>query len=159
MSDKRHATIGTFGHKSEDFHLKEYEFLRRELEIILQEDRALERNVVVAVGVTWGWLYSQHTPPWTYCIPFLFAVLGAWRAYGINETYGTFGTYLEKIEEAFTKEGSPKGWQHFLDEDDEGTSYSKGALTFWVILIISTIVVGAFIYFHQRVPSPLPRLS
>jgi hypothetical protein len=147
-------TPGTFNAKAEDFHLKEYESLRRELEIVLQDSRGLERNVVLAIGATWAWLYSKSGAPWTFLIPCMFAILGAIRAHGINDTYTTFATYLSEIEEAFRKAGGPKGWEHFLRDfkKDRGTDYSKGELLFWILLIASTISVAILMFVH-----PLPR--
>ena len=135
MSHEMDAKAGVFNERSEDFHLKEYESLRHELETLLQDHRALERNAVVAVGITWGFLIKEHTPGWTYCIPCLFAILGALRAKGISNTYTTFGDYLHQIEAAFSKPGAPAGWEHFIKK---GTDSSKGGLLFWVLLILST---------------------
>ena len=146
-------TPGTFSTKCEDFHLIEYECLRREMEIVLQDSRALERNVVLAIGATWAWLYTKQGAPWTFLIPCMFATLGAIRAYGINDTYTTFGTYFSEIEEAFRKTNGPKGWEHFLEDfkKDRGTDYSRGELLFWGLLIGSTIGVAVLMFVH-----PLP---
>jgi hypothetical protein len=134
-------TAGIFTAKSEEFHLREYECLRREIEQLSQTSRALERNVIVAVGITWGWLYSRPSPvpPWTYLIPCLFSILGTIRAYGIEQTFGQLGGYIEKIEDAFRKADGPEGWEHF---NKEGTFDSKGQALFWIILNASSLAIA-----------------
>jgi len=80
-----------FSQRSEDFHLSEYACLRKEIELVLKDYRALERNAVVAIGISWGWLYDKKAPAWVFCIPCLFAILGSIRAYGIAQTFGVLG--------------------------------------------------------------------
>jgi hypothetical protein len=138
-------TLGIFATKAENFHLKEYVRLRDEIDHISRENRNLERNVVIAMGVTWGWLYGQgaHGPVWAYFIPLMFAVLGAIRAHGIDQSFGALGGYITNIEDAFHKEGSPIGWEHHLKKFYlNGTPDSKGQLLFWIILHLSALVVA-----------------
>ena len=130
---------GLFEEKSAEFFLKEYECLRKELELLIQESRALERYVLVAVGVVWSWLYHEHEPWGTFLVVCLFPILGAIRAYGINKTFGEFGTYIESIEIAFKRKEGPLGWEH---ANREGTPDSKGAVIFWALLNASTLLVA-----------------
>ena|ERR1700728_1135190 len=136
---------GTFTAKSEDFHLQEYACLRKEIELVLKDYRALERNIVIAVGVSWGWLYDKKTPSWMFCIPILFAVLGSVRAMGVVETFRTLHRYLLEIEDAFKKPDGPEGWEHFHKNK---TGFSRGAVAFWVIIILATLGVAVFFFFH-----------
>ena len=70
-----------------EFLLKEYESLRKEIEWMLTDIRALERNVLVAVGVTWAWLFThKDLPSWVwfliaFCAAVSMAVRSEWRAY------------------------------------------------------------------------------
>jgi hypothetical protein len=136
---------GTFGVRSEDFHLSEYACLRREIELMLKEYRALERNIVFAIGITWGWLYSNRAPAWMFWIPSLFAALGSIRAYGVMKAFGQLGGYLFEIEEAFSRPGSPMGWQHFHGKT---TGSAKGAFFFWLILVLATLGVAFLRFCH-----------
>src|ERR1700722_3211808 len=96
-----------------EFLLKEYESLRKEIEWMLTDVRALERNVLVAVGVTWAWLFThQDLPCWVWCFPSLFVALGCVRAVGMIWAFGQFRTYIKKIESTLLPEpdpGDPEG--------------------------------------------------
>src|ERR1035441_5893392 len=107
-----------FSEKSEEFHLKEYGCLRREIEIAQKDARSLEKYMAVAVGAIWTWLYSINGDSWMWCIPCLLATLGAIRAFGVNRTFGVFHAYISNLERAFSKSGGPGGWEHFIEEHD-----------------------------------------
>jgi hypothetical protein len=126
---------------SKDFFLKEYECLRREIEWLLKDYRALERNAVIAVGVTWGWLFEKGTgaPKWAWFFPCLFAVLGSIRALGITHAFGLFHQYISQLEKSFSGQGYPPGWQHFSSGK---TASTRVGAAFWALLIIGTVVVA-----------------
>ena len=144
--------------KAEDFYLKEYECLRREIEWLLSDYRSLERNAVIAVGISWAWLFAQRQeiPSWAWYFPCLFAILGSVRALGIMHSFTLFHQYMKFLESWFssedTKSSSSKlsGWNHFLDSQNHPpnkrtrTSASRMAGVFWVLLIVSTILVAIF---------------
>lgn len=131
---------------AKDFYLQEYECLRKEIDWLLQDYRSLERNVVVAVGVTWGFLFKlDHTPPkWSWFIPCLFAALGALRASGIVQSFRLFHEYIERLEDAFHSPHDPGGWQHFTS----GRTWSgRSGFLFWLTLLLATIAVGPYACF------------
>jgi hypothetical protein len=127
--------------KAEEFYLKEYECLRHEIEWLLKDYRALERNVVIAVGLTWAWLFEKRAPRWTWVIPILFAVLGAIRASGIIKSFRGFHGYISQLEDAFSRPGDPGGWQH---SPWHKTGAARGAYWFWSILIGATVLVAIY---------------
>lgn len=106
---------GLFDNRSADFHLAEYNALRAEVIQLLETLRSLERNVVIAVGVSWGFLIDKRrdTPKWAWFVPVLFAVLGIWRVRGILKFFGQFREYLASLEQSFKIPDGPVGWQHF----------------------------------------------
>ncbi len=142
------ATPGTCIDKAADFYLKEYECLRKEIEWLLKDYRDLERNVVIAVGLTWAWLFEKGPPKAAWFIPFLFAVLGAVRATGILKSFRNYHEYITRIEEAFSRPGDPGGWEH----SPWRGGVSKGAYLFWLILILVTLSVA--IYRCVSTPAP-----
>jgi hypothetical protein len=142
------SQTSTFEGKSDAFFLSEYACLRKEIELLLDDYRSLERYAVVAIGVTWGWLIDKKTPVWTFTIPCLFAILGAVRAYGIHKAFGELRRYVRTIEAAFLTKDGPLGWEHF----HERTGSVKGAYLFWSALILSTIGLAIFVYFHPFAP-------
>jgi hypothetical protein len=126
----------------EEFHLKEYESLRKGVDALQKDARALERNVVIAVGITWGYLYDKHTDWWTYLFPVIFGVLGCIRAHGFHKALNRFHAYLKEIEIAFDPEGNPRGWEHFRSDCAGGTTDQlEGGVVFWICLAIATIGV------------------
>src|SRR5437763_4941077 len=90
---------GIFSAKSEEFYLKEFESLRKEIEFVEQEQRSVERNALIGVGIAWGWLWStkKPAPDWAYLIPCLFSGLCCIRAYGIMRVYDVFTSYLVTV--------------------------------------------------------------
>jgi hypothetical protein len=143
------ATPGTCIDKAADFYLKEYECLRREIEWLLKDYRDLERNVVIAVGLTWAWLFEKDPPKAAWFFPFLFAVLGALRASGIDKSFKNYHEYIRRIETEFSRAGDPGGWEH----SPRRGGLSEGAYVFWLILILVT--VGVAIYRCASTPAPV----
>lgn len=140
-----------------DFYLAEHSSLRGEIQWLLEDYRSLERNVLVAVGVSCGWLLlnNDKVPRWTWFTPFLFAVLGAIRATGILRSFKTFGQYLAKIEEVFSADGDPGGWQHFLALQGKNLGTSRAAPAFWAVLLLFTLLVACVeLKRHSVMPSP-----
>jgi hypothetical protein len=136
---------GKYAGDAKEFYLKEYECLRREIEWLLQDYRTLERNVVLAIGVTWAWLFTHTTHPrLAWWIPVLFAVLGAIRAYGIHQGFAKLGNYIKLLEENFSGLGDPEGWQHKIP-GKFGTS--KGAATIWFLLVVTSLGLALYISF------------
>jgi hypothetical protein len=131
---------GLYSENGKEFCLKEYEALRKEVEWLLQDYRTLERYAIVAVGVSWAWLFHEQktVPVWAWWFPVLFAVLGGVRAYGILKAFKALGKYLKTVEDFFYKEGGPSGWEH---REKKGSSTSLAAGTFWAILIAATLGV------------------
>jgi len=142
--------MGIFGARSEEFYLKEFESLRKEIETVEQDQRSLERNVVVAVAVAWGWLWSRdkEPPAWAYVVPCLLTTLGWLRARGVKQVYGLFTSYLLTVEESFWKPGAPKGWHHHITKPGTETTFMKGANQFWIILNAATFGVALLRLFN-----------
>jgi hypothetical protein len=132
---------------AKDFYLKEYECLRKEIDMVLKDHRALERNIVVVVGVIWAWLLDEHhahnmyIPPWAWFIPCLFVVLGIMRATGNATFFTVTNEYIHRVEDVFSSDGDPGGWDHF---SLGRTWIRKSTIAFWSLLLISTIVVAFY---------------
>jgi hypothetical protein len=139
----------SFSEKASEFHLEEFKGLRKEVELLLEDYLSLERNVVIAIGASWAFLYHERLPAWTFLIPCLFAVLGAVRAKGIMDAFGVLSGYLKKIEIAYRREGVLRGWEH----DHQGTGFAKGAFWFWLILIAATVLVRLYVHWYPLLPT------
>ena len=108
-----------------------------------EERTSLERNVVIAIGVSWGWLFHERNsvPHLAWLIPCLFAVLGLTRVYGITKFYRAASAYIKTIENVFFSPDSPVGWEHFTP-NKHWTRTSAAA--FWGILISATLLVATY---------------
>jgi hypothetical protein len=109
----------------------------------VSESRSLERAVVVAVGVSWAWLFHERhdIPRFAWFMPTLFAVLGLIRAYGIHRFFEDVRVYMRTLESAFSAPGDPGGWEgsgrwrHWMRPSN---------VAFWGILIASTVFVAIY---------------
>src|ERR1044071_103058 len=91
------------------FDWQEYRALRKEVELYVQEARALERYTLVALGASWAWLVVNKVAiclPWL--IPPLLIVAVGVRGVGVHLYLGNLRSYLAKIEDYFGIEG----WEH-----------------------------------------------
>lgn len=154
-SEQAHEMLGT-GRHSEHAHevlLKEFEYLRRELELWINAHQSLERNVVIAIGVSWAWLFTQRAsvPAMAWLLPCLFAVLGVHRAINIGGFSRVFHEYVSKVEEFYL--GKPGGWEHTTE--DRIWNLTSG-FVFWLLLIGSTAVVA---WYEIRVDPHKPTAS
>jgi hypothetical protein len=132
-----------------EFHIKEFECLRKEIQLVLKEAHAVERYVFVAIGVSWGWLWENKVVWWGFLVPVLFAFLGAVRSYGIQKSFDTYHKYIFDLEKCFSDTVMPMGWEHFLERGPKrAAGYSAGAFVFWMILILATLVMVVLRYLH-----------
>jgi hypothetical protein len=134
-------TRGTSSGQAREFLLKEYECLRKEIELYQQTSAALERNIVFVIGVSWAWLFSvrAEVPALAWLIPCLFALLGFIRALNKRRFSRNVHAYLMKVEDEFLGGHQAGGWEHWTD--NRAWSPVSTAL-FWLLLILSTITVA-----------------
>jgi hypothetical protein len=137
------VTPGIASAKVDDFLFKEFETIEEQVGWALREYAALERNVVIAIGVTWGWLFlhKRGVPPGAWFVPVLFGVLGILRALGHRSTFKGYDEYVMKIEEAFKTIGYPQGWEH---DSWVRRWASPSAYAFWGVLFVATVFVAVW---------------
>ncbi len=133
----------------DDFSIKEFDTLRKEIEWTLNDSRSVERNVVIAIGAFWAFLIKENGnvrklthPAWAWWIPVLFSVLGALRSAALGYKFACLGTYIQKIEKYFLPKvtNRPEGWEHF--QSTAGGFVRVSAWIFWIILIAVTVIVA-----------------
>lgn len=119
---------------------KEYEALRRELELYIPASEALQRNCVIAVALTYAWLITQSaeisgvTKTIGYAIPIAIAVLGAIKSYAMEKHAGMVGGYLLTVETTLNR----PGWESYFKSQKRG--FQGWALTaFWTVFFLTTI--------------------
>jgi len=119
-----------------DYFLKEFDALRKEVEWILPDSRAVERNVLIAIGAFTAFLIKEHVEmsslrygSLAWWIPFIFAVAGAVRSIALWLKFGQIGEYISKIEEYVVKDqpktGGPEGWERFQNSEKSNGKKSR----------------------------------
>lgn len=136
MADGKHAAHNT------EFYLKEYESLRKELDWHNEYVRSTEKAVALAVGVVWAWLVTHPQAKWPWFIPVLFVVLGILRSISVSRHFGRLHEYLKQLESAFSANGDPGGWEHYLRWQSQ--SLSKSSIAFWTVLLLASIGVALY---------------
>lgn len=113
MSDSTEANPTLPMDTKQIFQLEEYRALRKELELYITEFRLQERNVVIGVGVMWGWLllHPQHWVIW--CFPILLTIAALLRSHVLSEHMGTISRYIQGVERSF---GVVPGWEAYFDK-------------------------------------------
>jgi hypothetical protein len=118
----------------DDFRLKEYEALRKEIEYRTASQERVERNVVVGVLVTYAWLMTHdHLPtilgklyPVFWFLPPLIVALGGSRFWDDHVVIRNIGAYLGERE----RELRPTiGWQN------SGYHDTQAETVFWGIRV------------------------
>jgi hypothetical protein len=108
---------GVYSDDSAKFALQEHMLLRQEIVALVAETRSVERNVLVAIGVIWGFLVLH--PPlgadrWVWWVPPLFVVMGGIKTWASHRQFIQFSTYLMRTEAAFASAQGIEGWETFL---------------------------------------------
>jgi hypothetical protein len=126
------------------FQLEEYKALRKEVEFYIAEFRSQERNVVIAVGVIWAWLISNHQSgylPWF--LPVLLCAAASIRSHVLNKHMRRISTYIESLEDSF----GVNGWEHTFTIRVVNVKRSDFANTILTYTLLALSVVALF--FHS----------
>ena len=134
---------------AKDFYLKEYETLRGEVELLLKESQTIKRETIFAIGVTTAWLFREEqqrtVPSWTWFIPLVFVMLGYSRASGMSSSFSKFAECISRIEDMFSGEFAPGGWEHFSSRK----AWSReGFIAFWRLMIFMALGLGFYGFIH-----------
>lgn len=148
--------------RADVFHLKEIEYLRKEIEYRTGGQVALERNVVIAVSVVYTALatldYNRLVQPlgtltvYFWFIPVLIATAGAARFLDDHFAIGNIGRYIAELESRFDPEHG--GWQLYRKANPHLRrnlwwrirSYS------WLALILTTLAIPGVFFLGRSLP-------
>lgn len=137
----------------QDFVLEEYRALRKEIELRITAAERVETITVVAIALTYGWVFAKGDtllgqPAWF--IPFGLASLGAVRCFGLVQWMWGIGQYVKVIERTIY-ESQPLGWEWFVRPTARKRSrnaLSLSALLLWCTLLVGTLV---FAFWHPSI--------
>ena len=129
---------------NKDFHMKEYESLKREIINLVRDSRKLEVYAIGALGGFYAWFLSKKDgvsrPELILLIPLLVALLGSWRAWAIFVRLRDIAEYLIEVEKEFAlaDNGLP-GWETHL-KTVAGSPFLTSAIGFWCTLVVVAVV-------------------
>jgi hypothetical protein len=130
---------------AQTYQLEEYRALRSEIEYYIGEFRSQERNVVIAVGVIWGWLISNHQ--WHYLpwlVPVILCAAASIRSHVLNKHMSVISNYIASLEDSF----GVNGWEHNFTLNVRNVKKGNFANVVLTNTLLLLAIVGFF--FHSR---------
>jgi hypothetical protein len=137
-----------------NFYKSQYQALRKEIELLLAEARAAQRNAAIATGVVWTWLATHEITldyRWCWFIPVAFPLLGSIYSAAVNLRLGAISRYLTSFEEEVCSTEIP-GWQTFSKGERRHVLLRSGGF-FWIALFLLTIIVAGLGFHFGACPS------
>lgn len=141
---------------SDDFRLKEFEALRKEIEYRTAGQERVERSVILALIIIYAWLaildIDKLQPairtiyPYLWWLPFLVVVLGAARFWDDHMVIARIGAYIARQEKLFEPEtgfweNSPEHWSRVRWGPATPLLLRKAI---WLLLILGTAGVAVY---------------
>jgi hypothetical protein len=134
-----------------DFHLIQYDALRKEIESCVHEIRTLERYTLIGTGFVWAWLASNqqlNVPSIFWWIPLLFSLLGWLRTLALATSVRRLAEYIRTVEESYLCNENVIGWETYKWSRVR-PSIKLSVYTFWILLSAISIVVPLIIAFRH----------
>ena len=135
--------------QTDQFHLKEYESLKREIEALMEHSQKLEIYAVGGLAAFYAWFVKAQPPCIVLVIPTLLAVLGAFRSFATLKRIYEIAEYLLKVEELFAM--SNRGlhgwethrWARIAPRNHKpimaASPLKSSAAVFWLVLIVISL--------------------
>jgi hypothetical protein len=133
-----------------DFHLIQYDALRKEIESCVQEIRTLERYALLGTGIVWSWLAANpqlNIPYLFWYIPLLFSLLGWFRTTALAVSVRRLSQYIREVEEPYFCNEPGMGWETYRFARVQ-PSIKLSVYTFWIILSLVGVIVPIVVIFR-----------
>lgn len=131
-----------------EFRLKEFECLRKEIELILQNLRRTEDYCLLVVGGVWAWLItSQLTHSPAVLLPCILAVLFYAKRSLMEKSLEPFSEYIKSYETSL----GGKFWETFISGRRD---YMRWWFHGFYIVIILLSVIAAYLLWSGGVVLP-----
>lgn len=132
------------------FHLAEYEALRREFEFLNGEMFTAALYAMISIGAVWAWLAINHEKArgvkLLWWLPFMISIVASAWVVLVTAHIRRIFTYLRQIEAEMPRLPRLQGWHTSLQHSYEWWRISSWAL--WGLIFIIT-GLGPF-YFLRR---------
>lgn len=128
-----------------DFHLKEWEALRKEIETQIEHTRKLELATVAGLGAFYAWFWSvgeDNPARFLLLVPSLLVLLAGLRAWGTLVRIEEIAVYLRTIEYAFSLERIDMiGWERTRKQRfPDSSPFKMSAGLFWVASLVVSVL-------------------
>jgi len=136
-----------------EFNISQYEEHRRCLLAAVQEEREMERYVLIGSAAFYSWLATQSASLKSFVsvasfIPAVIVFLSTMRMHALANGISAEAGYLRLLEVEIYKSASsdyagPVGWERFVDANGTyGKTYEMSKLLFWYSLLGLTLILG-----------------
>lgn len=128
-----------------DFHLKEWETLRTEIDTQIAHTRNLELTTVAGLGAFYAWFWSvgaSHPARFLLLVPSLLVLLAGLRAWGTLVRIEEIAVYLRTIENAFSLGHIEMiGWERTRKwKFPDSYPFKMTAGLFWIASLVVSIL-------------------
>ena len=128
-----------------EFHLKEYESLRKEMGELVEHSRKLEIYALGGIAAFYAWYLtstSLRLPKELLWIPVFLAMLGALRSWSVYNRLMDIAKYLRQVEKCLTlKDCDLIGWEtHLKLPKNESSPFLSSAAIFWLVLVLISLL-------------------
>ena len=128
-----------------EFHLKEYESLKKELGELVEHSRKLEIYAVGGIAAFYAWYFTVKTssvPPGALYIPVLLAFLAGLRSWSVLIRITEIAKYIVRVEAAFSLPNFDViGWETYRSKPENDSSpFLASASVFWSTLLAGSLL-------------------
>lgn len=141
-----------------DFNVKQYEDHHKHLLNDMQEERLMERNVMLACGVFYSWLSTKVDVGAIFmaiasAVPIVITTLSLIRSNALINGVTVKAEYLRVLEKEIFKNAAPSytgphGWESYIFKGTEYfDKYISSQRIFWYVFLTATIAAAfAFVW-------------
>ena len=129
----------------QEFLMKEYEALRKQIDNFLHEILQLEILALIASGVIWSWLATfkdPNIPRFVFFFPAGLTLLIGARSWGLQITTTKIGEYICSLEK-FLELPNSLGWELHLKRTRSKSAYISGTIL-WMVIFATNLVISFF---------------
>ncbi len=136
------ASLTDFFSARKEFHLKEYESLKKELADLVEHSRKIEIYAVGGIAAFYSWflLKVPNPPHIALYIPIIVAVLGSFRSWSVLTRIQEIASYLREVEDVFAlRDLGLTGWETHR-RTKSSSPFVSSAAVFWLVLVAVSVV-------------------
>ncbi len=142
------------------FDLKEFDFLRADIQALEAEIRVMERYALIAVGAIWTWFATEMPERFEVAayLSIAMGVLGALRSIALLAHMGAKATYSSYVEEV-ASDSRLGGWERYFDavtDDREPIPVAKLGQRRPAVLPPGLVTPTAILFWLTLIAAPYP---